>query len=86
MPATAGATLLVRVLAPQRMHRPGRSLGLQFHIWHHDVTGRLLVRVLFDDINARSQDAAILALDSPLPSDVRIVNPGRKRDAICLRA
>ncbi|MDO8049893.1 phospholipase D family protein [Janthinobacterium sp. SUN211] len=77
----------------------GRSIDLQYYIWHNDVTGRLLVRellraadrgvrvrVLLDDINARGQDAAILALDSHPLIDVRIFNPGRNRDGIWLRA
>ena len=77
----------------------GRSLDLQYYIWHNDVTGRLLVRellraadcgvrvrVLLDDINARGQDAAILALDSHPLIDVRIFNPGRNRDGIWMRA
>ncbi|MCC7698776.1 phospholipase D family protein [Janthinobacterium sp. EB271-G4-7A] len=77
----------------------GRSLDLQYYIWHNDVTGRLLVRellraadrgvrvrVLLDDINARGQDAAILALDSHPLIDVRIFNPSRNRDGIWLRA
>ena len=77
----------------------GRSIDLQYYIWHNDVTGRLLVRellraadrgvrvrVLLDDINARGQDAAILALDSHPLIDVRIFNPGRNRDGVWWRA
>ena len=77
----------------------GRSIDLQYYIWHNDVTGRLLVRellraadrgvrvrVMLDDINARGQDAAILALDSHPLIEVRIFNPGRNRDGIWRRA
>ena len=75
----------------------GRSIDLQYYIWQNDVTGRLLVRellraadrgvrVLLDDINARGQDAAILALDSHPLIDVRIFNPSRNRDGIWWRA
>ena len=77
----------------------GRSIDLQYYIWHNDVTGRLLVRellraaergvrvrVILDDINARGQDAAILALDSHPLIEVRIFNPGRNRDGVWLRA
>lgn len=76
----------------------GRSIDVQYYIWHNDVTGRLLVRellraadrgvrvrVLLDDINARGQDAAILALDSHPLIEVRIFNPGRNRDGIWRR-
>ncbi|MGK5034452.1 hypothetical protein [Janthinobacterium sp. LB3P118] len=76
-----------------------RSIDLQYYIWHNHVTGRLLVRellraadrgvrvrVLLDDINARGQDAAILALDSHPLIDVRIFSPVRNRDGIWRRA
>ncbi|MGK5079678.1 phospholipase D family protein [Janthinobacterium sp. HLX7-2] len=77
----------------------GRSIDLQYYIWHNDVTGRLLVRellraaergvrvrVMLDDINARGQDAAILALDSHPLIEVRIFNPSRNRDGVWRRA
>jgi putative cardiolipin synthase len=77
----------------------GRSLDLQYYIWKDDDTGRLLVRealraadrgvrvrVLLDDINARSKDRAILALDSHPRIEVRLFNPARNRDGAWRRA
>jgi putative cardiolipin synthase len=77
----------------------GRSLDLQYYLWHADETGGLLVRevlaaadrgvrvrVLLDDINARGKDRAILALDSHPMIEVRLFNPSRNREGIWLRA
>ena len=57
--------------------RAGRSLDLQYYIWHDDLTGRLLgreawlaaqrgvrVRMLLDDMNAEGMDPGLLALDA----------------------
>ena len=57
-------------------HRAGRSLDLMYHVWHSDLTGRLLaydvleaanrgvrVRLILDDINDFGRDPAYLALD-----------------------
>jgi len=77
----------------------GRSLDLQYYLWHADEAGGLLVRevlaaadrgvrvrVLLDDINARGKDRAILALDSHPMIEVRLFNPSRNREGIVLRA
>jgi putative cardiolipin synthase len=76
----------------------GRSLDLQYYLWHADEAGGLLVRevlaaadrgvrvrVLLDDINARGKDRVILALDSHPMIEVRLFNPSRNREGIWLR-
>lgn len=75
--------------------RAGRSLDLQYYIWHDDITGRLLareahaaaergvrVRILLDDINAVGKDTGLLALDAHPDIEVRVYNPFRNRDGI----
>lgn len=77
----------------------GRSLDLQYYLWHDDLTGRLLaaealaaadrgvrVRVLIDDINAHSADAAFRALDVHKNIEVRMFNPSRNRGGTLGRA
>lgn len=77
----------------------GRSLDLQYYIWHADRTGTLLlrellraadrgvrVRLLLDDVNAQDKDASLLALDRHPLIEVRLFNPGRNRDGVWLRA
>ena len=72
--------------------RAGRSLDLMYHIWHSDLTGRLLaydvleaanrgvrVRLLLDDINDFGRDPAYLALDDHPNIEVRMFNPSRAR-------
>src|SRR5687768_2217110 len=72
--------------------RVGRSLDLMYHIWHSDLTGRLLahdvleaadrgvrVRLILDDINDFGRDAAYLALDDHPNIEVRMFNPSRAR-------
>jgi cardiolipin synthase C len=72
--------------------RAGRSLDLMYHIWHSDLTGRLLaydvlkaadrgvrVRLLLDDINDYGRDPAYLALDDHPDIELRIFNPSRAR-------
>ncbi|MGK5061639.1 hypothetical protein [Janthinobacterium sp. LB3P112] len=86
---TMDATLLDRVLAPQLAQRPGHSGTALIDDNLEAFALRALsarVRVLLDDINARGQDAAILALDSHPLIDVRMFNPGRNRDGIWMRA
>ena len=69
----------------------GRSLDLQYYIWHDDLTGRLLaretwlaaergvrVRLLLDDLNGVDDDA-LLALDSHRNIEIRVYNPLRNR-------
>ena len=73
----------------------GRSLDLQYYIWHDDLTGRLLareawlaaergvrVRLLLDDINAGGKDTPLLVLDGHPNIEVRLYNPFRNRDGI----
>lgn len=70
----------------------GRSLDLQYYIWEHGLTGRLLVdevlraadrgvrvRMLLDDINTRGYDKTYLALDDHPNITVRLFNPSRNR-------
>ncbi|MFL6593736.1 MAG: phospholipase D family protein [Luteimonas sp.] len=65
-----------------------RSLDLQYYIWHSDVTGRLLarevlaaadrgvhVRLLLDDLDARSRDFWLAAADAHPNIEVRLFNP-----------
>lgn len=73
----------------------GRSLDLQYYIWHDDLAGRLLgrevwqaaergvrVRMLLDDINASGNDAQMLAMDAHPNIELRVYNPFRNRDGI----
>lgn len=70
----------------------GRSLDLQYYIWHDDLTGRLLgreayraaqrgvrVRMLIDDMNAEGLDSKLLALDQHPNVEIRVYNPFRNR-------
>ena len=70
----------------------GRSLDLQYYIWHDDLTGRLLgreawlaaergvrVRILLDDINAIGKNDGLGALDRHPNIEVRLYNPFRNR-------
>lgn len=70
----------------------GRTLDLQYYIWHDDLTGRLLaaeawqaaergvrVRMLLDDINASGKDEGLLVLDSHPNIELRVYNPFRNR-------
>ncbi|GAB3383848.1 phospholipase D family protein [Lysobacter fragariae] len=72
--------------------RAGRSLDLQYYIWHDDITGRLLgreawlaaergvrVRMLLDDMNAEGMDPGLLALDAHPNIEIRLYNPFRNR-------
>lgn len=65
-----------------------RSLDLQYYIWHTDATGRYLaneallaadrgvrVRLLIDDMDARSRDAVLMALDRHPLIEIRLFNP-----------
>jgi putative cardiolipin synthase len=73
----------------------GRSLDLQYYIWHDDLTGHLLmyevwkaaergvrVRLLLDDINTSGKDATLLALDSHPNIEIRVYNPFRNRSGV----
>ena len=78
-----------RALSAQKA---GRSLDLQYYIWHDDLTGRLLgreawraaergvrVRMLLDDMNAEGMDSKLLLLDSHPNIELRLYNPFRNR-------
>ena len=71
----------------------GRSLDLQYYMWHDDMVGHLLVRdvyaaaergvrvrLLLDDMNASGLDAQLLALDAHRNIEVRLYNPFRNRE------
>ena len=73
----------------------GRSLDLQYYIWHDDLTGRLLaneawkaaergvrVRILLDDIGIGDMDATLLAMDSHENIELRVYNPFRNRTGV----
>ncbi|MCL1633350.1 phospholipase D family protein [Luteimonas sp. SX5] len=75
--------------------RAGRSLDLQYYIWHDDLTGRLLgreaylaaqrgvrVRMLIDDMNAEGLDSKLLALDQHENIEIRVYNPFRNRKGL----
>lgn len=77
----------------------GRSLDLQYYIWHHDLTGNLLshellgaadrgvrVRLLLDDLNAHGRDSVLAALDRHPNIEVRLFNPSRSRTGTLARA
>jgi putative cardiolipin synthase len=72
-----------------------RSLDLQYYIWHSDVTGRLLarevlaaadrgvrVRILLDDLDARSRDFWLAAADAHPNIRVRVFNPFAARNGV----
>ncbi len=65
-----------------------RSLDLQYYIWHSDATGIYLareallaadrgvrVRLLLDDMDARSRDGILMALDLHPQIEIRLFNP-----------
>ncbi|MCA0198091.1 MAG: phospholipase D family protein [Proteobacteria bacterium] len=71
----------------------GRSLDLQYYIWHPDLTGNLLhaellnaadrgvrVRLLLDDMNVHGSDSVLAALDTHPGIEVRLFNPTRARE------
>lgn len=71
----------------------GRSLDLQYYIWHDDLTGRLLgaellaaadrgvrVRLLLDDITTHNRSSMLSALARHSNIDIRIFNPTRARN------
>jgi len=76
----------------------GRSLDLQYYIWHPDLTGNLLydevlraadrgvrVRLLLDDLNVRGSRTVLAALDSHPLIEVRLFNPTRSREGTFMR-
>lgn len=75
----------MRVVSARRAER---SLDALYYIWHDDVTGRLMirellraadrgvrVRLLIDDIDARTKDAGFAALAAHPNIAVRLFNP-----------
>ncbi|MET0815249.1 MAG: phospholipase D family protein [Pseudoxanthomonas sp.] len=74
--------------------KAGRSLDLQYYIWHNDLAGRLLareahdaaergvrVRILLDDMNAAGLDPHLLAMDAHPDIELRLYNPFRNRQS-----
>ncbi len=72
-----------------------RSLDLQYYIWHSDATGRYLahealaaadrgvrVRMLLDDMDARSRDGLLMALDQHPQIEIRLFNPFVTRSGV----
>ncbi len=75
--------------------RAGRSLDLQYYIWHDDLTGHLFarevylaaergvrVRLLLDDMNAEGLDPKLMLLDAHPNIELRLYNPFRNRTGI----
>ena len=73
--------------------KAGRSLDLQYYIWHDDLTGHLLarevhdaaergvrVRMLLDDLNAEGLDPQLMTLDAHPNIELRLYNPFRNRE------
>jgi len=73
----------------------GRSLDLQYYMWHDDMLGHLLandvyqaaergvrVRLLLDDMNAAGMDLQMLAMDTHPNIEIRLYNPFRNRDGV----
>jgi putative cardiolipin synthase len=76
----------------------GRSLDLQYYIWHADFTGNLLhneilraadrgvrVRLLLDDMNVHGSHTVLAALDRHPLIEVRLFNPTRAREGTIAR-
>ncbi|WP_374013623.1 phospholipase D family protein [Pseudoxanthomonas koreensis] len=76
----------------------GRSLDLQYYIWHADFTGNLIynellraadrgvrIRLLLDDLNVHGSDSVLASLDSHPLVEVRLFNPTRAREGTVAR-
>lgn len=76
-----------------------RSLDIQYYIWRHDTTGRLLereimraaergvrVRLLLDDYSVAGRDDEFLAMDAHPNVEIRLFNPARNRTGVFRRA
>jgi putative cardiolipin synthase len=76
----------------------GRSLDLQYYLWHPDLTGNLLynellraadrgvrVRLLLDDLNVHGSHSVLAALDTHPQVEVRLFNPTRAREGTLAR-
>ncbi|WP_338119074.1 phospholipase D-like domain-containing protein, partial [Paracraurococcus ruber] len=95
--APTGAALVVEgpeafALRAAAARAAGRTLDLQYYLWHGDLTGTLLaeevlraadrgvqVRMLLDDVFALGQERAICALDAHPNIAVRLFNGTRWR-------
>ncbi len=102
--SASGAALVTRnldafVLRALAAREAGRSLDVQYYIWHDDLTGRLLkealisaaergvrVRMLIDDMNGAGRDDVLLAMDALPNLEVRLFNPARNRNTALRRA
>src|SRR5690606_24803168 len=75
--------------------KAGRSLDLQYYIWHDDLTGHLLmheaweaaergvrVRIRLDDVHTSGKAAALLARDAHPTLELRVYNPFRSREGL----
>lgn len=71
----------------------GRSLDLQYYVWHDDLTGQLLglellqaadrgvrVRLLLDDMTVHDRGSMLSALNEHPYIEIRVFNPTRARD------
>lgn len=103
-PGQSGLALYMRntdafALRAQAARSAGRSLDLQYYLWHDDLTGQLLagevmaaadrgvrVRVILDDINAHGADAGLRTVDLHPNIEVRMFNPARNRGSGLSRA
>ena len=102
-PGTTGAILVndnlqAYALRAQTARHAGRSLDVQYYLWHDDLTGRALkdelltaaergvrVRVLIDDMNGMGLDKSLLAMDAHPNLEVRLFNPARNRGSTWAR-
>ncbi|HEX7382242.1 MAG TPA: phospholipase D family protein [Nevskiaceae bacterium] len=102
LPGESAAVLLSDPVAAfgARLHTArvaGRSIDVQYYVWHHDSTGQLLerelrgaadrgvrVRMLVDDMNVAGKDSSLLALDAHPRIEVRLFNPTRSRGLLRL--
>lgn len=79
-------------------YEAGRSLDLQYYIWHDDLTGRLLaseiltaadrgvrVRLLLDDINVRDDSLILRGFNAHPNISVRLFNPVSSRRSRFMR-
>ena len=103
-PDASGAAMLgegvaALVARAQAARVAERSLDVQYYIWRHDLTGRLLehelmaaaergvrVRLLIDDMSVAGRDDALLAMDAHTNLEVRLFNPARNRASAVRRA
>lgn len=76
----------------------GRSLDLQYYIWHDDLTGQLLglelleaanrgvrIRIILDDMNAHGNSSLLATLNLHPNINIRMFNPTRVRSNNLIR-